>query len=75
VCPCGGTGRRAGLKIRCPQGRVGSIPTGGTNKKSGFKPDFLLVFLVIEPKVRKIFRKKILTAQDGEHSEAGRAAP
>ena len=26
----GGTGRRAGLKIRCPSGRVGSIPTFGT---------------------------------------------
>ena len=26
----GGTGRRAGLKIRCPKGRVGSIPTFGT---------------------------------------------
>src|SRR5918992_3959747 len=25
----GGTGRRAGLKIRCPSGRVGSIPTFG----------------------------------------------
>ena len=27
----GGTGRRAGLKIRWPQGRVGSIPMPGTN--------------------------------------------
>src|SRR5207249_3286982 len=27
----GGTGRRAGLKIQCPQGRVGSIPSDGTN--------------------------------------------
>jgi hypothetical protein len=27
----GGIGRRAGLKIRCPKGRVGSIPTFGTN--------------------------------------------
>src|ERR1700693_3731315 len=26
----GGIGRRAGLKIRCPKGRVGSIPTFGT---------------------------------------------
>ena len=26
---CGGTGRRAGLKIRCPQGRGSStLPTG-----------------------------------------------
>jgi hypothetical protein len=27
----GGTGRRAGLKIRWPQGRVGSTPSSGTN--------------------------------------------
>jgi hypothetical protein len=26
----GGTGRRAGLKIRWPQGRVGSTPSSGT---------------------------------------------
>ncbi len=25
----GGTGRRDGLKIRCPQGRVGSTPSAG----------------------------------------------
>jgi hypothetical protein len=30
-CPRGGTGRRDGLKIRFPQGSVGSIPTGGTS--------------------------------------------
>ncbi len=30
----GGTGRRAGLKIRCPQGRVGSIPTFGTGPRA-----------------------------------------
>lgn len=26
-------GRRAGLKIQCPQGRVGSSPTSGTHVK------------------------------------------
>jgi hypothetical protein len=26
-------GRRGGLKIRCPQGRVGSTPSSGTNLK------------------------------------------
>jgi hypothetical protein len=31
MCRAGGTGRRAGLKIRWPQGRVGSIPMPGTN--------------------------------------------
>ncbi|GEM_PF-4753525 len=30
TCRSGGTGRRAGLKIQCPQGRVGSNPTFGT---------------------------------------------
>ena len=30
VCPSGGTGRRAGLKIRWPQGRDGSTPFSGT---------------------------------------------
>ena len=30
-CRSGETGRRAGLKIPCPQGRVGSIPTSGTS--------------------------------------------
>jgi hypothetical protein len=29
-CPSGGTGRRAGFKIRFPQGSVGSNPTLGT---------------------------------------------
>ncbi len=28
--PSGGIGRRAGFKIRCPQGRVGSSPTSAT---------------------------------------------
>ena len=32
--PGGGTGRRYGLKIRCPQGRVGSSPTLGTMYRS-----------------------------------------
>jgi hypothetical protein len=35
-CSSGGTGRRAGLKIRWPQGRVGSIPSSSTNLPSGF---------------------------------------
>ena len=29
-CPGGGTGRHAGLKILCPQGRTGSSPVWGT---------------------------------------------
>ena len=29
-CPGGGTGRHAGLKILCPQGRTGSSPVRGT---------------------------------------------
>ena len=35
MCRSGETGRRAGLKIPCPQGRVGSIPTSGTTLASG----------------------------------------
>lgn len=31
TCPSGGTGRRGGFKIRCPQGRAGSSPARGTN--------------------------------------------
>ena len=30
ACPGGGTGRHAGLKILCPQGRTGSSPVWGT---------------------------------------------
>ena len=30
ICGCGGIGRRARLKIWCPQGRVGSSPTTRT---------------------------------------------
>ncbi len=33
VCPDGGIGRRAGLKIQCPKGRAGSMPAWGTNCK------------------------------------------
>jgi hypothetical protein len=31
--PSGGIGRRAGLKIRCPRGRVGSSPTSATQQR------------------------------------------
>ena len=33
-CRSGGTGRRAGLKIPCPQGREGSTPSSGTTPSS-----------------------------------------
>ncbi len=29
ICRRGGIGRRAGLKIQCPQGRAGSTPAAG----------------------------------------------
>ena len=32
--PPGGTGRRGGLKIRCPQGHPGSSPGGATRKRA-----------------------------------------
>ena len=39
-CRSGGIGRRAGLKIQCPQGRVGSSPTSGTILDSATYVDF-----------------------------------
>ncbi len=36
-CRRGGTGRRAGLKIQCPQGRVGSIPSVGKPPPLGYE--------------------------------------
>jgi hypothetical protein len=48
LCRAGGTGRRAGLKIRWPQGRVGSIPMPGTN----FYP-----FLIVAHNSRKHGRR------------------
>ena len=41
-CRGGEIGRRAGFKIQCPYGRVGSIPTLGTN----FLPELFLNFSV-----------------------------
>jgi hypothetical protein len=35
-CRRGGIGRRAGLKIQWPQGRVGSSPSAGTPKRQDF---------------------------------------
>lgn len=37
ICRCGGIGRRAGLKILCPHGRVGSTPTIGIGFVSSFR--------------------------------------
>ena len=36
ISRCVGTGRRDGLKIRCPQGRAGSTPATGTKLKAIF---------------------------------------
>ena len=41
-CRGGEIGRRAGFKIQCPYGRVGSIPTLGTN----YLTELLLSFSV-----------------------------
>ncbi len=43
----GGTGRRAGLKIPCPQGHEGSTPSSGTNRqrKGSFQQRELPFFL------------------------------
>ena len=40
LCRRGGIGRRAGLKIQCPQGRAGSTPAAGIDYKG-----VLLLFL------------------------------
>ena len=37
MCRGGGTGRRAGFKIRFPHGSAGSIPALGTILNAGFK--------------------------------------
>ena len=36
LCRRGGIGRRAGLKIQCPQGRAGSTPAAGIVLKTRF---------------------------------------
>ena len=41
--PCGGIGRRAGLKIQCPQGRGSSILPGATNFLASSDLNFLLL--------------------------------
>ena len=44
LCRRGGIGRRAGLKIQCPQGRAGSTPAAGIVKKTRFL-DLVFFFL------------------------------
>ena len=46
ICRRGGIGRRAGLKIQCPQGRAGSTPAAGIVIKTRFSD---LVFLISLP--------------------------
>ena len=46
ICRRGGIGRRAGLKIQCPQGRAGSTPAAGIVIKTRFLD---LVFLISLP--------------------------
>ena len=43
TCRGGGTGRRAGFKIRFPKGSGGSIPPSGTNDTNGFRPFSVLL--------------------------------
>jgi hypothetical protein len=55
MCRCGGTGRRAGLKIRWGQPRVGSIPTTGTIffPPPCTGPLFLLILKAMRPRMNK----------------------
>jgi hypothetical protein len=58
TCRGGGTGRRSGLKIPWPSGRVGSIPTPGT---FGFATTlflFLAVALLASATQRAISRQR-----------------
>ena len=45
LCRRGGIGRRAGLKIQCPQGRAGSTPAAGIVLKTRFSDLVFLFFL------------------------------
>ena len=47
ICRRGGIGRRAGLKIQCPQGRAGSTPAAGIVIKTRFSDLAFLFFLLI----------------------------
>ena len=47
ICRRGGIGRRAGLKIQCPQGRAGSTPAAGIVEKTRVRN---LVFLLCHKK-------------------------
>ncbi len=42
TCRRGGIGRRAGLKIQCPQGRAGSTPAAGIACTVSFASSFYL---------------------------------
>ena len=47
LCRRGGIGRRAGLKIQCPQGRAGSTPAAGIVEKTRFS-DLVFFLLFVE---------------------------
>ena len=52
----GGIGRRAGLKIQCPQGRAGSTPAAGIVDLTRFLDlVFSFSFSEFEPKVTRNF--------------------
>ena len=52
-CRCGGIGRRAGLKILCPHGRVGSTPTIGISEAVSQSSEELL-FLLFRVRFKKL---------------------
>ena len=45
ICRRGGIGRRAGLKIQCPQGRAGSTPAAGIVLRNVIKSTFLFALV------------------------------
>ena len=54
LCRRGGIGRRAGLKIQCPQGRAGSTPAAGIVEKTRFRNLVFSFFQYLSLKLLKI---------------------
>ena len=56
ICRRGGIGRRAGLKIQCPQGRAGSTPAAGIVIKTRFSDLVFFSLLLVELPIFSILK-------------------
>ena len=56
ICRRGGIGRRAGLKIQCPQGRAGSTPAAGIVLKTRFSDLVFFSLLCVELPIFSILK-------------------